>query len=93
LSQVPVYIVATPANIVTLALFSAVRPDGPQTSVPSGTVRLTDQASDLPAPATAPPGPQSPQTVPNMVGRGGVFAADQPDPDWNADPGWDFQSS
>ncbi len=86
-------IFAGTATIATLALFSAERPDGPQTSVPSGTVRLTDQANDLPAPAIAPPGPQSAETVPNMVGHAGVFAADQPDPGWNADPGWDFQSS
>ena len=36
--------------------------------------------------------PQFSQAAPSMSGAGG-FATDQPDPGWNADPGWDFQSS
>jgi hypothetical protein len=36
--------------------------------------------------------PQFSQAAPSMSGAGG-FAIDQPDPGWNADPGWDFQQS
>ena len=70
-------IFAGAAGIATLALFSAAQPGHAESAVASGSsVRLLDQAAtDLPAPATAPFGPQFPQTAPDMVGNGG-FATD-----------------
>lgn len=68
-------IFAGAATIATLALFCAAQP-GHESAVASGSsVRLVDQATDLPAQATAPFGPRFPQTAPDMVGNGG-FATD-----------------
>jgi hypothetical protein len=63
------------AAIAMLALFDAARPDTTGTMLGSGSVRLTDMAVDLPAPASGPVGLQFPQTPPNLAGGGG-FAAD-----------------
>jgi hypothetical protein len=68
-------IFAGAAAIAMLALFDAARPDTAETMLGSGSVRLTDMAVDLPAPASDPVGPQYPQTPPNPSGGGG-FAAD-----------------
>jgi hypothetical protein len=69
-------IFAGTATIATLALFSAAKPGHAESAVASGSsARLLDQATDLPAPATAPFSPQFPQTALNMVGNGG-FATD-----------------
>jgi hypothetical protein len=80
------------ATIATLALFNAARPGDAETVAASGSVHLVGQATDLPAQATAPFGPQFAQTAPGTVGSGG-FAAEPTDPGWNSDPGWDFQSA
>src|SRR5271168_5223229 len=70
-------IFAGAATIATLALFSAAQSGHAETAVASGSsVRLVDQATDLPAPATAPFGPQFPQTAPDMVGNGGIATDD-----------------
>jgi hypothetical protein len=69
-------IFAGAATIATLALFSAAQPGHAESAVASGSsVRLVDQATDLPAQATAPFGPRFPQTAPDMIGNGG-FASD-----------------
>lgn len=61
------------ATVAALALFSAAQPPQAESAVASGSsVRLVDQATDLPAPANAPFGPQS---APQLVGYGG-FATD-----------------
>ncbi|HUH67976.1 MAG TPA: hypothetical protein VLZ05_03325 [Mycobacterium sp.] len=67
-------IFAGAAAIAMLALFDAARPDTTGTMLGSGSVRLTDMAVDLPAPASGPFG-QIPRTPPNLSGGGG-FAAD-----------------
>jgi hypothetical protein len=64
-------IFAGAATIATLALFSSARLGDADTVVASGSVRMVD----LPAPATAPFGPQLAQTAPSLGGSGG-FAAD-----------------
>ena len=69
-------IFAGAAAIATLALFAAAPLGTGETTVASGSVRLVDQATDRPVPATAPFGPQFPQTAPNMVGNGGLAADD-----------------
>ena len=70
-------IFAGTATIATLALFSAAKPGHAESAVASGSsVRLVDQAADLPAPATAPFGPQFPRTALNMVGNGGLATDD-----------------
>jgi hypothetical protein len=61
------------AAVATLALFSA-GPSDPQTAVASGSVRLADQATELPAPA-APVGPQLPQAAPIGPGSAGSIIA------------------
>jgi hypothetical protein len=63
-----------------LALFDATKPGTVGAVVASSSVRLVDKATDLPALATAPFGPQFPQTPPNVMGNGG-FAADDDDAD------------
>jgi hypothetical protein len=64
------------ATIATLALVSAAQPGHAESAVAAGSsVRLVDQATDLPAPANTPFGPQFRQTAPRMVGNGG-FATD-----------------
>jgi hypothetical protein len=68
-------IFAGTAAIAMLALFDAARPDTTETMLESGSVRLTDMAVGLPAPASGPVGLQFPQTPPNPIGGGG-FAAD-----------------
>jgi hypothetical protein len=73
-------IFAGAATVAMFALFDAARPGAAETIVTSGPVRLVDQATDLPAPAAAPFGPQFPQAGPNVVGNGG-FAADADDDD------------
>ena len=67
-------IFAGTAAIAMLALFDAARPDTTETTLGSGSVRLTDMAVDLPAPASGAVGLQFPQTSPNLIGGG--FAAD-----------------
>ncbi len=67
-------IFAGAAALAMLALFDAARPDTTETVLGSGSVRLTDTAIDLPAPASGPAGLQFPQTPPNLAGGG--FAAD-----------------
>jgi hypothetical protein len=63
-------------TIATLALFSGAQPGHAESAGASGSsVRLADQATDLPAPANAPFGPQFPQTAPHVVGNGS-FATD-----------------
>ncbi len=65
------------ATVATLALFSAAQPGTAGPAVASGSVRLVDQATDLPAPAAAPFGPQLSQTAPSVGGAGGnVIAVD-----------------
>jgi hypothetical protein len=71
-------IFAGAATVAMFALFDAARPGDAETVVASGSVRLVDHATDLPAPAAAPFGPQFPQAGPNVVGNGG-FAADDDD--------------
>ncbi len=61
------------AAIALLALFDAARADTTQTMLRSGSVRLTDMAVDLPAPAGSPFG-QIPQTPPGVVSNGGLAA-------------------
>ncbi len=87
-------ILAGAATIATLALYSATWHGDAETVVASGSVRLVDQATDMPAPAPAPLDPQFPQIpqillnqfpqIPqallNAVGDGG-FAADSDDTD------------
>src|SRR5208283_3108851 len=63
------------AAIAMLALFDAARPDTTETMLGSGSVRLADQVTYLPAAASGPVGLQFPQTPPNLSGGGG-FAAD-----------------
>lgn len=46
-------IFAGAATIATLALFNVARPGDAETGVASGSVQLVDQATELPAPATA----------------------------------------
>jgi hypothetical protein len=53
------------AAIATLALFGAAQHGTGQTKVASGSVRLVDQANDVPAPP--PPGPQTPGAPPGVV--------------------------
>jgi hypothetical protein len=65
------------AALAMLALFDAARPDTTQTVLGSESVRLTDKAIDLPAPASGPVGLQFPQAPPNLAGGG--FAADDGD--------------
>ena len=67
-------IFAGAAAVAMFVLFDAARPDATDALVGSGSVRLTDMATDLPAPASGPVGLQFPQTPPNLVGGG--FAAD-----------------
>jgi hypothetical protein len=64
------------AAIAMLALFDAARPDTTDTRLGSGSVRLTDMAVDLPAPAGGPVGLQLPQTPPPLSGGGGLAADD-----------------
>jgi hypothetical protein len=71
-------IFAGAAAIAMLALFDAARLDTTQSVFASGSVRLVDQATDLPLPANGPFGPQLPQTPPSVIGNGG-FAADGDD--------------
>ena len=71
-------IFAGAAAIAMFALFDAARPDTTDALVASGSVRLVDQATDLPAPASGPFGPQHAQTPPSLVGGGG-FATDDDD--------------
>jgi flagellar biosynthesis GTPase FlhF len=84
-------IFAGAATIATLTLYSAAWPGDAETVVAPGSVRLVDQATDLPAPAPAAVDPQFPQTLLNQfpqipqtllnaVGDGG-FAADSDDND------------
>ena len=61
--------------IAMLALWDAARPDTTETMLGSRSVRLTDTAIDLPAPASGPVGLQFSQAPPN-VSNGGGFAAD-----------------
>jgi hypothetical protein len=63
------------AAIAMLSLFDAARPDTTGTMLGSGSVRLSDMAVGLPAPADGPMGLQFPQAPPNVSGGGG-FAAD-----------------
>lgn len=51
------------ATIATLALFSTARPSDAETLVPS-TMRLIDQATELPAPETVRTGSELTQTPP-----------------------------
>jgi hypothetical protein len=68
-------IFAGAATVATVALFSSAQPGHAESAVASGSsVRLVDQATDLPA--TAPFGTQFPQTAPNMVGNGGLATDD-----------------
>jgi hypothetical protein len=69
-------IFAGAATITMFALFNAARPAAPETVVASGSMRLVDQATDLPAPAAAPFGAQFSQTPPSVIGG---FAADDDD--------------
>lgn len=63
------------AGAATVALFSAAQPVHGASAVASGSsVRLVDQATDLPA--NSPFGTQFPETAPNMVGSGGLAADD-----------------
>lgn len=64
------------AAIAMLAVFDAARPDATNTML--GSVRLTEMAVGLPAPASGPAGLQFQQTPPNVSGGGG-FAADDTD--------------
>jgi hypothetical protein len=67
------------AAIAMLALSDAARPDTTQSVLPSSrSVRLVDQAGDMPLPANGPFSPQFPQTPPRVIGNGG-FAADDGD--------------
>ena len=68
-------IFAGAAAIAMFALFDAARPDTTDALATSGSVRLADQVTDLPAAASGPVGLQFPQTPPNLSGGGG-FAAD-----------------
>ena len=67
------------AAIAMLALLDAARPDTTETMLGSGSVRLTDMAVDLPAPASGPAGLQFPQAPPNVSGGGGFAADDDSD--------------
>jgi hypothetical protein len=67
------------AAIAMLALLDAARPDTTETMLGSGSVRLTDMAVDLPAPASGPVGLQFPQAPPNVSGGGGFAADDDSD--------------
>ncbi|MGO9253069.1 MAG: hypothetical protein ACLP5J_17235 [Mycobacterium sp.] len=69
------------AAIAMFALFDAARPGTAETVLESGSVRLTDKAIDLPAPASGPFGPQYPQTPPGLVGNGGLAADGDDDQD------------
>jgi hypothetical protein len=69
-------IFAGAAVIATLALFDAAPLGTGETAVASGSLRLVDQATDLPARATAPFGLEFPRTAPNMVGNGGMATDD-----------------
>lgn len=71
-------IFAGAAAIAMFALLDAARPDTTESVPASGSLRLVDQATDLPAPTSGPVGPQYPQTPPSLVGNGG-FAADGDD--------------
>ncbi len=73
-------IFAGAATIAILAAYDATRPDTAESVVTSGSVRLLDHATGLPAPAPVPFGPQFPQVSPNAVGQGD-FAADDDDED------------
>jgi hypothetical protein len=73
-------IFAGAATVAALALFSA-GPTDPQTDVASGSVRLADQSTDLPAPAAASSGPQLPQAAPIGSGAAGsIIAVNDDDP-------------
>lgn len=65
--------------VAMFALFDAARPDATAAVVGSGSVRLTDMATDLPAPASGTVGLQLPQTPPNLAGGGGFAADDSSD--------------
>jgi hypothetical protein len=67
------------AAIAMLALLDAAGPDTTETMLGSGSVRLTDMAVDLPAPASGPVGLQFPQAPPNVSGGGGFAADDDSD--------------
>jgi hypothetical protein len=67
------------AALAMLALLNAARPDTTETMLGSGSVRLTDMAVDLPAPASGPVGLQFPQAPPNVTGGGGFAADDDSD--------------
>jgi hypothetical protein len=67
------------AAIAMLALWDAARPDTTETMLGSRSVRLTDTAIDLPAPASGPVGLQFSQAPPNVSGGGGFAADDDSD--------------
>lgn len=67
------------AALAMLALLDAARPDTTETMLGSGSVRLTDMAVDLPAPASGTVGLQFPQAPPNVSGGGGFAADDDSD--------------
>jgi hypothetical protein len=72
-------IFAGAATVAMFVLFDAARPDTTDAEVGSGSVRLTDIATDLPAPASGPVGLQFPQTPPNLADGGGFAADDSSD--------------
>jgi hypothetical protein len=74
-------IFAGAATIAMLAACDATQPDTAESVVTSGSVRLVDQATGRPAPATVPFGPQLPQISQNVVGHGGFAADDDDDQD------------
>ncbi len=77
-------IFAGAAAIAMVALFDAGRPDATESVLASGSVRLVDQATDLPTPASSPLGPQYPQTPPRLVANDGFAAAGDDDQDQEA---------